>query len=82
MTAGGEVRVRTLPIEFGFIFFPFFLFFFFPTFTIFHDQSNTPQKQEKCEETRKGNKEQFASLDFWITGYCLTRGVHVVSNMI
>ena len=55
MAAGGEVRVRTLPIECGFIFFPFFLFFFFPTFTIFHDQSHTPQKQERCEETRKGD---------------------------
>ena len=63
MTAGGEARVRTLPIECGFIFFPFFLFFFFPAFSIFHDQSNTPQKRERCEETRKGDTEQFASLD-------------------
>ena len=68
MAAGGEVRVRTLPIECGFIFFPFFLFFFFPTFTIFHDQLHTPQKQERCEETRKGDTEQFASLDFWTKG--------------
>ena len=63
MTGGGEARVRTLPIECGFIFFSFFLFFFFSAFSIFHDQSNTPQKQERCEETRKGDREQFASLD-------------------
>ena len=68
MTAGGEARVRILPIACGFIFFSFFLFFFFPPFTIFHDQSQIPQKQERCEETRKGDREQFALLDLWITG--------------
>ena len=62
MTADGETRVRILPIECGVIFFPFFLFFFFPAFTIFYDQSHTPQKQERCEETRREESSSLHSI--------------------
>ena len=49
----------------------------------FHDQTHTltqTRKVRRHAERPKGDREQFASLDFWIK--CFTRGVHLVSNMI
>ena len=49
----------------------------------FHDQTHTLTQTRKVRthaERPKGDREQFASLDFWIK--CFTRGVHLVSNMI
>ena len=60
MTAGGEARVRILPIECGFIFLPFFLFFFFPAFSIFYDQSYTPQNKRGAK--RRGKETESSSL--------------------
>ena len=65
---------------------PFFLFFPLPTvLAFFHDQTRTltqARKVRRHPERPKGDRDQFASLDFWITDLCLTRGVHLVSNMI
>ena len=63
----------------------FFSSFFFPSFcfSIF-SRSNSPLTQTRKVRTHaerpKGDREQFASLDFWIK--CFTRDVHLVSNRI
>ena len=49
----------------------------------FHDQTHTltqTRKVRRHAERPKGDREQFASLDFWIK--CFTRDVHLGSNMI
>ena len=50
------------------------------------DQTHTltqTREVRRDAETPKGDREQFAaSLDLWITNKCLTRGVHLVWNMI
>ena len=48
------------------------------------DQTHTQTREVRTDaETPKGDREQFAaSLDLWITDYCLTRGVHLVLTMI
>ena len=68
LTAGGKGRVRTLAIECV----SFFLFFFpLPTvLAFFYDQTHTltqTRKVRRHAERPKGDREQFASLDFWIT---------------
>ena len=68
LTASGEGRVRILSIECV----SFFLFFFsLPTvLAFFHDQTHTltqTRKVRRHAERPKGDREQFASLDFWIT---------------
>ena len=67
LTAGGEGRVRILAIECV----SFFLFFPHPTaLAFFHDQTHTltqTRKVRRHAERPKGDREQFASLDFWIT---------------
>ena len=83
LTAGGEGRVRILAIE-CLSFFPFFSFF--PTaLAFFHDQNHIPTQTRKVQrhtEGPKGDKSgSLHALDFWITDYCLTRGVHLVSNI-
>ena len=66
LTADGEGRVRILAIE-GV---SFFLFFSLPTvLAFFHDQMDTLtqiRKARRHAERPKGDREQFASLDFWI----------------
>ena len=59
-------------------------FSFPPVLAFFHDQTHAltqTRKVRRHAERPKGDREQFASLDFWITD-CLTWGVHLVSNMI
>ena len=74
---------------FSLLFFSFLLlaFFFSFTFTFIKllkpvgHQTNCSKKH--VNERPKGDREKFAaSLDLWITDLCLTRGVHLVSNMI
>ena len=64
LTAGGEGRVRILAIE-------CVSFFPLPTALVFfHDQTHTLTQTRKVRihaERPKGDREQFASLDFWIT---------------
>ena len=64
LTADGEGRVRILEIE-GVSF-----FFSLPTvLAFFHDQADTFTQIRKAlrhAERPKGDREQFASLDFWI----------------
>ena len=67
LTAGGEGRVRILAIE------CVSLLLFFPLRTVlafFHDQTHTltqTRKVRRHAERPKGDRKQFASLDFWIT---------------
>ena len=80
LTAGREERIRILAIDCV-----FFFHFFFSSyrFSIFHDQTHTltqTRKVRRHAERPKGDREQFASLDFWIN--CFNRNVHLVSNMI
>ena len=67
LTAGGEGRVRILAIECV----SFFLFLPLPTALVFfHYQTYTltqTRKVRRHPERPKGDREQFASLDFWIT---------------
>ena len=64
LTAGGEGRVRILAIE-------CVSFFPLPTaLAFFHDQTHTltqTRKVRRHAERPRGDREQFASLDFWIT---------------
>ena len=84
LTAGGEGRVRILAIQcesfFSFAF-PFPPFYHFFTIKRIHSH-----KQERCEDTRKGREETEISSPHSISGLqndkCLTRSVHLVSNMI
>ena len=68
LTADAEGRVRVLAIECVSLF-----LFFFPLPTVlafFHDQTHTltqTRKVRRHAERPKGDREQFASLDFWIT---------------
>ena len=67
LTVGGEGRVRILAIECV----SFFLFFPHPTaLAFFYDQMHTLTKTRKVRrqvERPKGDREQFASVDLWIT---------------
>ena len=67
LTAGGEGRVRILAIECV----SFFLFFPHPTaLAFFHDQTHTltpTRKVQRHMERPKGDREQFASVNLWIT---------------
>ena len=67
LTAGGEGRVRILAIECV----SFFLFPSHPTaLAFFYTQTHTLTPTRKVRghvERPKGDREQFASLDFWIT---------------
>ena len=79
LKARGEARARILAwlilIEFVcfflYFFLSFFSFFFLPAFGIFHDQTNvltqTLGEMRRDAERPKGDREQFASLDLWIT---------------
>ena len=82
LTAGEEVRVRTLSRQFSLsffslsFFFSFLFFFFLPTFSIFFDDQTHILTQtrggggkgmRRDEEGPKGDREQFTSLDLWIT---------------
>ena len=74
LTAGGEERVRIL------------FFFFFPSyrFSIFsrsNSHTHTNKEGAKTHGRAKRRQERFTSLDFWSTDQCLTRGVHLVSNI-
>ena len=66
LTAGGEGQVQILAIERV-----FFSFFPLPTvLAFFHDQTHTLTQSRKVRrhpERLKGDKEQFSSLNFWIT---------------
>ena len=66
LKAGGEVRARILAIEFV-CFFSFFLFFFFFLVPTSFSRSNTHIHTRRDAERLKGEGEQFASLDLWIT---------------
>ena len=84
LTAGGEGRVRILAIEclsFSLFFFPTYRLRVLGFFTIKRTHSH---KQGRCEDTRKGRKETESSSLHSISELqiCLTRGVHLVSNMI
>ena len=73
LTAGEEVRARTLSRQFSLssfslsFFFSFLFFFFLPTFSIFFDDQTHILTQTRgeggrgCEETRKGRKETESS---------------------
>ena len=66
LTAGGEGRVRILAIECV-----FFCFFPLPTALVFfHDQTHTltqTRKVRRHAERPRGGRDQFSTLDFWIT---------------
>ena len=65
LTAGGEGQVQILAIDCV-----SFFFFFSPSLAFFHDQTHTltqTRKVRRHAERLKGDKEQFASLNFWIT---------------
>ena len=65
LAAGGEGRVRQLSVSFF-----LFLSFLSTVLAFFHDQTPTltqARKVRRHAERPKGDREQFASLDFWIT---------------
>ena len=69
LTAGGEGRVRNLAIE-CVSFFSFFPLILPTVLAFFHDQTDTltqTRKARRQAERPKGDREQFTSLDFWIT---------------
>ena len=68
LTAGGEGRVRILEIECCLCLFVvvFFLSTVLAFFTIKCTRTQT-RKVRRDAERPKGDREQFASLDFWIT---------------
>ena len=64
LTAGGKGHVRILAIECV----SFLLFFPLPTvLAFFHDQTYTLTQTRRHAERPKGDREQFALLEFWIT---------------
>ena len=65
-----------------FFFFLSFLFFFWFLLLAFFSRSNTHIHTRRDAERLKGEGEQFASLDLWITDERLILGVHLLSNII